>query len=331
MLRGLQSAYLGPLLQAFQVNVTGASAASGVLNSLDLSAVSASSSVASATTKLISRRTRMAMATPVSTTYAFPIYSADPTTSVIQARSTVNAGTATTGKMNILTLGSDHPSLLRFKPYQSVKAMNGQPRIVAGYITSAGAVSIGARDFTVSVASSVYTITLKRAFGRTPIIVAGSWNGTAHKTCTIHTENVRQFKIATWGNGVAEDNPIYFIAMGYDTPTTNYGMRRTIRNAAIRPRLEMFRVTQTAGTYSMAQGNGTLTKNGTGDVKVTFPTAFKRAPICVAIGKAGRACLKAATTTTDATVRLYTAASHNTSGDNDFQLIAFGWDSTVEL
>lgn len=334
MLRGIRFPYLDGELSPFQVNITGATTGVASLNAPLVSSVTTASTAADVIIKGgTPPRPFVSVATPVGTSRygacAYPDPDPSGTEVRIEARDTSN--TRQTGKVNVLSLVREHKSNLRVFPFTGLNIRHAMPRIIVARINADGTIASGKADIaSVTKASSVYTITFKRAFARVPVTVASAIHASAQKLVTVAAEANNSVQIATFSRSAAEDNAFCLMVVGSDSPVQSYTNTRTIKHSFIRPRLEIARFTVSGGTWTVADGGGSVTKNGTGDITYTYPRAFSRAPVIVGGGLSQFFNLYEAPGTASCRFRT-TAASSGNASDSGASLLILGWDSVREI
>lgn len=203
-----------------------------------------------------------------------------------QFNMTDNTPTAVDGLGNGISLTYGTSNSDRVRP-QLLKATFPKPRIVCASITSAGVVSQGSNDFACTKsATGVYTITFKRAFAKTPIVIGNIIDATG-SYFTVTSVTAAGCVIATWnGTPTAADRAFHIWAIG-SGGRDEVGRKMVPVMAPFRnPRLEAYRIDYTAGVPAYGLGGedatGVPTDNGTGDFTIVFKEKFALAPIVVA-------------------------------------------------
>lgn len=331
MLRSAKHHHIGGLIRAFKVT-------SAVSPTVDVGAGDAPTiAVASTSTltltpyrKLIRPGIVLCQAATNIADGGYGIYSSDPSATAIVCRTLGASGSADAGTSFVLALDYSNEFTDRTNPAQSLKNTARSPRLMAFRISAAGAVTIGGTQGTCSVASSVYTITFNRAFGRacmawvTPVAAT-------QKAARVTSVSASSVTIALFDSSeAAEDNIFDVVVLGWDSDNEQWGMGQSVQVPQLKPRIEAFRV-DGVGTANIALGStdATLVDNGTGDFSLTWTKAFARAPIVVVTGKAGRAQLLSAATTTAVNVGCFDASG--VAADDEFCALVVGFDSAMEI
>lgn len=258
-----------------------------------------------------------------------PFHDTAPTVTALNPAAATNTGTADEGTMHGLAIRYDSANTDRVAPLQSIVAPFRSPRLM-GFRVATNAIASGAKQGTLSVASSVYTFTWTRAFGRAPIIVASAIGATAANVKITSTAVDTGVISAAAVDGTPGDRDFCALVFGSNAINDTQGVLRPVVVPQIAPRLEVFTV-DGSGTAAISVGStdATLTDNGTGDWTLTFTKAFKRAPICVVTG-ATRAQLQTAPTTTAVRILGFNAAG-SAAADQVFTVFCLGYDDDVEI
>lgn len=102
------------------------------------------------------------------------------------------------------------------RTYQPVTSSQRKPRIVAGRISSAAAVTIGTGDVTAATgATGVYTVTFAVPFKREPVVVATALTGRIRVSTAASTSAVT-FTIRDQGDSTDLNDGFDFMAFGFD-------------------------------------------------------------------------------------------------------------------
>lgn len=197
------------------------------------------------------------------------------------------SGTANEGVAEGFCFGFDSADLSLCKK-QRVAATNSAPRIIWGKVTgSTGAVAIGARDFSVTrTASGTYSVSYRRAFARTPIVMVTGVATGAATTASITSKTASTVAVTMAPQtGTPTDADFYICAIGSDARSDSARGRMPLQNSQRLPRIVACEITNTGGTPTLTIGGATggtdftsLTDNGAGDFSVTIAEAFKREP-----------------------------------------------------
>jgi hypothetical protein len=333
LLRPIAHPHIAPFLSGYKVTLTSAPAAT--LDIGKMSGAVARNAAGKATITLPEKTCRegVVIATPGAdiASGAFATYDTDHSLSAIVAEMLSAAGSGDDGTMHVLTYSPFHDDTVRAVPTQNVKNSAASPRLLAFKVAAAGTISQGSTQAAIAKASSVSTLTFANHFGRAPVVVATPVHAAA-KAVRVTAATAALASVETYDPvGTAlEDNAFHCLVLGWDTPDEVGGLRRTIAVPQIAPRLEVFAI-HGSGTAALSIGakDGTLTDNGTGDYTITFAEAFKRAPVVVVCGKAGRAQLLAQPTTTACRIGVFNTS--NAAADDDVYVMVLGYDSDAEV
>lgn len=258
-------------------------------------------------------------------------YDTDPSSSALVAEFLDQAGSGDDGLGFVMSIDFTNEYTDRTgSQLQGVTNSARSARLMGFKISSAGAAAIGGtQSRSVAKASSVYTTTFERAFGR-DCMVWCSPIAAAQKACNVTAVSASDCSVATFSAAeAAEDNSFYMFVLGWDAKDEQWGMNKMIQVPQLKPRLETFRISG-SGTAALALGStdATLVDNGTGDYSLTWTKPFAREPIVIPTAKAGRAqCLSAATTTG---VNVGSFGATGTAADDDICVAVLGFDSAME-
>lgn len=200
-----------------------------------------------------------------------------------------DGGAAADGIMEGVCFGWDSSDLSICKK-QRVAATQDAPRIIWGKVNgTTGAMTFGGSDFGCTrVSDGLYTITFKKAFGKTPVVFT-----TAINTSSTTSFPQRVFSKTAAGcsvqtateSGSANDANFYIAAIGTDGRSDSARGRLPLENSQRKPRIVAGQVTMASGTPTISIGGATggadlttMTDNGAGDFSVTIAESFIREP-----------------------------------------------------
>jgi len=225
----------------------------------------------------------------------------DAGTAAVKATATATAGGVTTltstgtadvGQCHSLVFGQETVEARRSgNKYGKLFDVNSSRRsaeLVVGQVSSAGAVTIGGREFTVvKNGTGDYTVTFTPGFGANPVVCATPFNASTDgfalrvDAVTETTANILTFN----DSGSAADAAFNFVAMGFHD-RSDYTLQKggDVNCRHRRPRIVAGKVTYTAGVPAVTIGTGefTLTDVALGELTVTFDEPFARTPVVVA-------------------------------------------------
>jgi hypothetical protein len=198
-----------------------------------------------------------------------------------------NAGAAAEGTAEGFCFGWDSSDLSLCKK-QRVAATLNAPRIIWGKITgTTGATAIGIRDFSATrTAAGTYTVTFKKAFAFTPVVMVTGIATAAATTARITSKTAAGCTVLLAPQtGTATDADFYICAIGSDARSDAGRGRMPLQNSQRLPRIIACEITNTGGTPTLTIGGSTggtdfttLTDNGAGDFSITVAEPFKREP-----------------------------------------------------
>jgi len=329
ILRKLQTPHLLPLLQPFKFTVAATPSATLNIGSQEATISRAAAGFASIFPNDYYGRNSIIVATPGADVAqgGYAAYNSTAGQADVSAYLTNAAGTGDDGTGYAMVLGFEDDDTDRLEPYQSVRTQAVSPRLMGFKVDAAGTISSGSNQAAISLASSVYSLTFNRTFGRGSVVVVSPIAAT-RKAVRVTAASALGASIETYDPvGTAlEDNSFYCLVMGWDTPDEQAGFRRTCRVPQLAPRMESYFIDGT-GTASIDIGSedGTLTDNGTGDYSVTFKQPFTRAPIVIVTGRTHPAQLLASATTTGFRVGCFNNGT-NAAVDDKLYAIVLGYD-----
>lgn len=333
MLRTIQTPHLRPIVSAGQVITAATPSATINIGAGDYSAVARNSAGKATLTRRSPQPIRpgIVIGSPSGSIAngGYFTYDTDPSSASIVGETLGAAGSGDDGNFDFLAVDYRSAEDDRVSPLQTVVATSHGMRWIVARITAAGAISYGHNQIaSVSLASSIYTITYKNAFARTPLAFVCPVATTQKSyllSRTASTCTVSMFDASE----AAENNAFHLIVVGWDRTRDTWGMERAVQVAQRKPRLECFRVNGT-GTAAIALGStdAALTDNGTGDYTLTWTKPFAFAPVVIPVGKAGRAQLKSATSSTAANIVTFGATG--SAADDEFCALVMGFDCVDE-
>ena len=295
MLRPLQTGFLNSRLIGFT-----ATTAASATNTIQQGSGEATFTNASSDHILDHTYTHPFGATPVQVVCAGAGVG-DAGTAAIKATASATAGGVTTlttagaadvGQSHSLIFGQDTAETRRSGNKDGklfdVRSSRKEAELVIGQVSSAGAVTIGGREFTVTKnGTGDYTVTFTPGFGANPIVVATPVNAAADgfalrvESVSETTANVLTFN----DSGAAADAAFNFVAMGF-MDRSDYALQKggLVGARHRKPRIVAGKVTYTAGVPAITIGTGefTLTDVALGELTVTFDEAFARTPVVIA-------------------------------------------------
>lgn len=249
-----------------------------------------------------------------------------------QFNMTESTPTATDGVGNGISLIYQSTNTDRIRE-QLVLGRFSKPRIIVANIASSGTVNSGINDFACTkTATGVYTITFKRSFGKTPIVVATP-NDASLSYATVTSVTASGCVVATWTAVPAAADRGFHIWVYGSAGRDEIGRKNVPVLAPFRlPRLEAYRVDFSAGVPGYGLGaedaTGAPTDNGgLGDFTITFKEAFKQAPIIIAAAAtSGNAVTLTSVTATSARMTVHSAAG--AAADVNAHVLVLGSDAT---
>lgn len=200
-------------------------------------------------------------------------------------------------------------------------------------VGATGALSIGLKDAScVRNSTGNYTLTLRRGFGETPIVVACAENS-AEAMVLVASKSASTINITAFDFDAAAADPtaIHVFVFGTFSAQETGRSYSPVFTTQRKPRLIATRVSYSGGTPTANINSNeisSITDNGTGDATLNLARPFKRAPIVVAT----------AVTTSSATVvsasasavRIFVGNSGGSGVDATFNVIMLGFDDASE-
>jgi hypothetical protein len=339
MLREITNKHIKPRISPFKVTTT----ASGVtVNSGygDFTATRAGAGQVVLTDRQGYSRSALVFLTQGTSDGYYAAYqSATTNTKDFPIRLFVQNGTAAEGILEGFTFGWDSSDLGLTK-VQRVAATNNAPRIIWTKISSSGVPQINASDFSATAASGVYNITYKKAFARTPIVMANSIDSTSSVGISAKITNSTAAG-CTITMSPESTTPgacqFYFCAIGSDAQSDSAKGRMPIQTSQRKTRILAAQVTMASGVPSITVGAETggadfsgIVDNGAGDFSLTFATPFAREPAVFVTTSNQRSQLSTAATTAGCRVLIKAANGDNTDVDGVTNIFIIGSDDATQ-
>lgn len=287
MLREVKNKHIKPRVVPFKATVA-SSAATLNIGYGDYTGTSAGTGLLSLTHRQGYYRNGLIFLSQGTTSGGYATYNSTTADNDVFPVSILDAsGNANDGTVDGFCFGWDSSDLSICKA-QRVAATQDAPRIIWGKITgTTGAVAIGARDFSCTRASAgVYNVSLRTAFGKTPIykVTAISTSGVCAETITSQRATGCSVALATEA-GTATDYDFYITVIGTDGRSDSARGRMPLENTQRKPRIVAAQVTMTGGVPAITIGGatggadfGSLVDNGAGDFSLTITEPFIREP-----------------------------------------------------
>jgi hypothetical protein len=218
---------------------------------------------------------------------------------------------------------------LSLSKVQRVRCSLNDSRIIWGKITGlTGAVAFGTGDFSCTRASAGdYTVTFKRPFCQTPVVMVTGVGTSAAATTSIKTAAASRTAssvriIIAPNSGTPADADFYIVVVGQDTKSDSGKNRNILQNSQRKSRIVAAQIINTAGTWSWGTGGtagaldfaSTITDNGAGDFSITLQELFKREPAIIVSTTTQRSQVHSYTNSTGV-LRILTKAANDTNTD----------------
>lgn len=341
MLRILKSRQLHSRLVPFQLVSASTPSISANIGNADVRALTRTAGkIQQVTLREPSRQNVVWIGSQINNTGGFVCDVGGVTPGAIQAKIEDSSGTISDGTANYLAFATDSVTIDSIRSQRTLCSIN-RPRAIWCKIASAGTVSIGKTDFSVSKTSTgVYVITYKKAFGRTALAFATPI-GAAYMGVKITNQSALGCTVSiAEGTPTATDNDFYFLAIGTDSTHEAGRVKDEILNSQRRPRIEAIQYTVTSGTPTISFGTktATLVDTGTGDSTITLSTPFRREfAAFVTAGTAGATPLQGviAVANTSAVLEVQTYTRGNVITDptlgSNVNIIVIGSDELTEF
>lgn len=334
MLRPILNEGIGPILFGFGIDNSSGTPSVAEGNVDEVSDIDVSTATLTITPKTPFARSPVIVSNVASLGGLGGDLIADSGKSSFLSRAQDHAGSAVLTTHQILVLG--HSSAFTgLKRSQLVRSSNIRPRLIGTKInttTEASPADGCERDFSVSYASNVATVTFRNPFARPPVVIPtpnGSACAVGNVTSVTKTGCV--IKTADSGGNLAGAG-ISFLALGWDSAFARASARSLIQTSQRASRIFGLQF-RGAGTQLQTIGGESATgaNGGTGVFTLTFVKAFKRVPILVGVASAGSALLYTSIeeTVSGATVRTFNSSAAATDFDN-LNVICLGFDEATE-
>lgn len=190
-----------------------------------------------------------------------------------------SAGSATDMNAHVMCFGFDSADTNSRGPNRSLARAGRLAPVLFGFrFNSSGGVLSGARQVSVSAATSTFTVTLKAPFASAPVVIpicTGSTAGVAKVTSASGSQIVIDTFDAA-GSGAAFGCHVF--VLGWYSAEYCRSRRTELDCPQRLPRLEVYEVTVTAGVPAISIGTGGIADDGTGLFTITHTEPFKRAP-----------------------------------------------------
>lgn len=290
MLREVVNKHVKPRISPFKATVA-SSAATINIGYGDFTGTSSGTGLLSLVSRQAFSRNGLVFVTQGTTNGGYATYNSASAASGTFPISILNqAGSANDGTVDGFTFGWDNTDLSICKK-QRVAATQDAPRIIWGKVTgSSGALAIGGSDFGCTrTAAGSYTITFKRAFGRTPcVMITGSGNTSTSvaNRATVSGQTAAGCTVVMAPESqTPTDGDFYICAIGTDSRSDSARGRLPLENSQRKPRIVAGQVTMASGTPSISIGGATggadlttLVDIGTGNFSVVIAESFIREP-----------------------------------------------------
>ena len=206
----------------------------------------------------------------------------------VRIKTSDSAGSGTDGNCHVAAFGFDSSLPGRIKNGKFSLTHNFIAGILAGFtVDGTGTAAITSGKFQGTLTDNGtgdYSVALKRKLGQSPIVLATATKATAAVANLVSASNsavaIKTFDAA----GAAVDSAFDFIVIGSSGKDKSGKHRRVIECPQRKPRIELFRITVTAGTPVLTIGSGgaSIVDNGVGDYTLTFTQKFARVPLAIA-------------------------------------------------
>lgn len=208
------------------------------------------------------------------------------------------------------------------------------PRLIAYKFTNTGSItnSIGVGDVTQSRGGTGdTTTTFIEPFRRVGVSFACGDTATGANggyVSGVTTSSTVGFQSRDAG-GTANDASAFVVSLGWASPDTSIVVPQLVKSSWIDPRYEVFKInTAGSGTILIGTRLARLTRNGTGDVTLTFLNSFRNNNV-VAVANPNQATIIQARvdSATAAAVRIKLFNTSSAAVDGIFNLLVVGSDS----
>lgn len=331
MLRPLKNEHIAPRLLAFKIDTTsGTPSLTGGCIDDDASLTDNAAGDTSIVLKNpFARKPVVVASSKTAGGIGYGLYSSSAINTV-RAISQTTAGASADAVVHALALGWDS-AYATLENEHTVKSTNIRPRLIAIAVSSAGAVTVGGTQVTVSKDSGTHTITFKNPFNMAPVVIAGVLGSTAG-CANIDSTSVSGCVIKTTdaAGSAATGMGFHAIIVGWDSSSVR-GTNQSVVRAS--QRLSRIVAASSTGAATPVVNIGStdlasITNAGNGVYTVTFKRPGKRAPIVVASGDIsgnGAIVNTDSTTASTAIIRTFNNAGSGTNATEfDFIAIHFG-------
>lgn len=299
MLRELKTRHNHPRFLYGQITTSGGNTVTKDIGGDDLAAATeAAAGTPSLTLKLPSRRVPVVVATIGADVAAggYADLSAVSTGSIAKPAFKSEAGVADDGTGDYLIFGYDSSDTDRVVS-QIVKATKRRTRMFGGKLTGSGSgitVNFGTSDISASRTSTgVYSLTFKRAFSRTPIVLACGIKSSAVRAPKVTAKTAKDCIVSIFDEtGTVQDDAFYIVVIGSDIRDEHGLAYAPVENSQRKPRIVVGQVTVSAGTPTFSINSNefsSVTDNGAGDFTLNLSDVFRQECIVIATARAGRA------------------------------------------
>lgn len=200
-----------------------------------------------------------------------------------------------------------------------------------------GAIVFGRTDFTCTrTAQGVLSFTIKRAFARTPVVLATSViaNATGQRIPKLTAKSASSFTVETRDRGpnLFDASFVYIVAVGVDSAEETCSELMALRSSQRKPRIVAGRVTYSGGTPSVTIGAGdfTVADTGTGVCTVTLTKPFAREMAVFGAGRSTRISLESSASASSFVLNSISASAGTLADPTSFDFIAIGSDDLTE-
>jgi hypothetical protein len=254
-----------------------------------------------------------------------------PTATGIQSGIRSNGGSQEEGSANALVFGWNNSSSTNCSP-QDVLGTTAYPRIISGVMgTSTALVLVGAGDFTLTRPSTgTYTVTFKKAFSSTPVVVAtGSTPNNTIRSARVTNVTATGCTVTLADNTNALANGFFHIvALGSDCRDSYGGRDKPLQNSQRKPRI-IAATYNVGGAMAVGAEDITLSTMATGDYQFIFKEPFKRAPTVIATSGSTRCEIYEHPTATGCRIQTFTSGG-SLADDSRVNFIVIGSDDPSE-
>jgi hypothetical protein len=329
MLRPVTANYLAPRLVGYAVDNSSGTSSVSAGNTDDVYSVASSSGVITVVPKDPFARSPIIVSS--SETLGSMIASLDSETdhNTFTATCKTHAGAALNTKTNSLVLGYDVGFTDLFNKSRVVAA-NLKPRIIATTIntlTEADPLYGCPRDFAVTYASSVATVTFPNPFARTPIVIA-TISGTGCASANVSNVTNQGCTISTTdAAGSASGAAVHLLVLGWDIAHSVGAKRRPVQISQREARLIGLCANGATQDIIIGGNDASGVNATTGRFNITYSKAMRRTPIVVANASVTTTPLYVSVVTTTTALSVYSFDKDGKAADFDnLNVIILGFD-----